>query len=279
MKFAYHAVSIPGNGHIRTERPCQDACGVWCDHRPCLIVCDGRGSASHSHYGARAAVEAFHTQCAVMEDLLAAILDKEKWNDNRWQRFCDLMIRTVCQKKIELAEKYSLPEKEFDFTIAFVVCGKERCGFFQVGDGAITVRENGECYCVFMPDKGEFDNQTTFLRYGDEVKKAYHARMISSCDIDGIAITSDGPEYLMYQLPDMIPGPIFNKLFDDLKTGTLRRQDILDYLTGSRWSRDPRGNDDRSLAILSVGENNENDFFQRVDSADGNWLCSSFAGR
>ena len=21
MKFAYHAVSIPGNGHIRTERP------------------------------------------------------------------------------------------------------------------------------------------------------------------------------------------------------------------------------------------------------------------
>ena len=95
MKFAYHAVSIPGNGHIRTERPCQDACGVWCDHRSCLIVCDGRGSASHSHYGARAAVEAFRTQCAVMEDLLAAILDGEKWNDNRWNRFCELMIRTV----------------------------------------------------------------------------------------------------------------------------------------------------------------------------------------
>ena len=259
MKFAYHAVSIPGNGHIRTERPCQDACGVWCDHRPCLIVCDGRGSASHSHYGARAAVEAFRSQCAVMEDLLAAILDGEKWNDNRWNRFCDLMIRTVCQKKIELAEKYQLPEREFDFTIAFAVRGKERCGFFQVGDGAITVRENGECYSVFLPDKGEFDNQTTFLRYGDESKKEYHSRMIASSDIDGIAITSDGPEYLMFQLPDMIPGPIFNKMLDDLKSDVLRRQDILDYLTGSRWSRDPRGNDDRSLAILSVGESDETD--------------------
>ena len=259
MKFAYHAVSIPGNGHIRTERPCQDACGVWCDFRPCLIVCDGRGSAGHSHFGARAAVEAFRTQCAVLEDLLAAILDKEKWNDNRWNRFCDLMIRTVCQKKIELAEKFNLPEREFDFTIAFAIWGKERCGFFQVGDGVITVREDGECYSVFLPDKGEFDNQTTFLRYGDERKKEYHSRMIASCDIDGIAITSDGPEYLMFQLPGMIPGPIFNKMFDDLKSDVLRRQDILDYLTGSRWSRDPRGNDDRSLAILTIGENDETD--------------------
>ena len=259
MKFAYHAVSIPGNGHIRTERPCQDSSGVWCDHRPCLVVCDGRGSASHSHYGARAAVEAFRSQCAVMEDLLAAILDGENWNDNRWNRFCDLMIRTVCQKKIELAEKFDLTEKEFDFTIAFAVWGKERCGFFQVGDGAITVRENGECYSIFEPDKGEFDNQTTFLRYGDELKKEYHSRLIASCDIDGIAITSDGPEYLMFQLPSMIPGPIFNKMFDDLKTGNLRRQDILDYLTGNRWSRDPRGNDDRCIAILTIGENDETD--------------------
>ena len=169
------------------------------------------------------------------------------------------MIRTVCQKKIELAEKFKLPEREFDFTIAFAVWGKERCGFFQVGDGAITVRENGECYCVFEPDKGEFDNQTTFLRYGDESKKEYHSRMIASSDIDGIAITSDGPEYLMYQLPNMIPGPIFNKMFDDLKSDVLRRQDVLDYLTGSRWSRDPRGNDDRSLAILTIGENDETD--------------------
>jgi hypothetical protein len=258
MKIACHAVSIPGNGHIRTERPCQDACGVWCDLRPCIIVCDGRGSASLSHYGAQAAVEAFRSQCCVMEDLLAAILDKEKWNDNRWNRFCELMIRTVCQKKMELSEKFHLPEKEFDFTIAFAVFGKERCGFFQVGDGAITVREKEECYSVFLPDKGEFDNQTTFLRYGDENKKEYHSCMIASKDIDGIAITSDGPEYLMFHLPSMVPGPIFNKLFDDLKSGVLKRQDILDYLTGSRWYKDPRGNDDRSLAILTIGENHEN---------------------
>lgn len=41
--------------------------------------------------------------------------------------------------------------------------------------------EEGGCFCVFEPDKGEFDNQTTFLRHGDEVKKTYHACMIPSC--------------------------------------------------------------------------------------------------
>ena len=76
--FRGFAVSVPGNGHIRREIPCQDASGVWLEPRPCLIVCDGRGSARYSHFGAQAAVKAFRSQCAVMEDLLAATLDGEK---------------------------------------------------------------------------------------------------------------------------------------------------------------------------------------------------------
>ena len=250
--FRGFAVSVPGNGHIRREIPCQDASGVWLAPRPCLIVCDGRGSARYSHFGARAAVKAFRSQCAVMEDLLAAVLDNEKWNDNRWLRFCDLMIRTVCQQKKELAEQYQCPESEFDFTIAFAVWGKERCGFFQVGDGAIVVREGEECcYTLFPPDKGEFDNETRFLRPEAEINRDYHARLVAAEDIDGIAVTSDGPEFLMFELAEMKPGPIFGKMFDDCTAGALTRQDVLDYLTRSCWTRDPRGNDDRSIAILT----------------------------
>lgn len=195
---------------------------------------------------------AFRSQCAVMEDLLAAVLDGEKWNDNRWFRFCDLMIRTACQQKKELAEQYQCPESEFDFTIAVAVWGKKRCGFFQVGDGAITVREGTECcYSMFPPDKGEFDNETRFLRPEAEINRDYHARLVASDDINSIAITSDGPEFLMFELAGMIPGPIFNRMFDDCAAGSLTRQDLLNYLTRGCWSQDPRGNDDRSLAILS----------------------------
>ena len=250
--FRGFAVSVPGNGHIRREIPCQDASGVWLAPRPCLIVCDGRGSARYSHYGAQAAVKAFRSQCAVMEDLLAAVLDGEKWNDNRWLRFCNLMIRTVCQQKKELAEQYQCSESEFDVTIACAVWGKERCGFFQVGDGAIVIR-NGEDrgYTLFPPDKGEFDNETRFLRPEAEINRDYHARLVASEEINGIAVTSDGPEFLMFDLANMTPGPIFNKMFDDCAAGTLSRQDLLDYLTRGCWTQDPRGNDDRSLVIFT----------------------------
>ena len=250
--FRGFAVSVPGNGHIRREIPCQDASGVWLEPRPCQIVCDGRGSARYSHFGAQAAVKAFRSQCAVMDGLLFSILDCERWNDRRWSRFCKIMIRTVCQQKIELAEKFQCSESEFDFTIAFAVRGKRRCGFFQVGDGAITVREGTECcYTMFPPDKGEFDNETRFLRPEATAKRDYHAQMVASDDISGIAITSDGPEFLMFELANMTPGPIFNKMFDDCAAGTLARQDLLDYLTRGCWAQDPRGSDDRSLAILS----------------------------
>ena len=250
--FRGFAVSVPGNGHIRREIPCQDASGVWLEPRPCLIVCDGRGSARYSHFGARAAVKAFRSQCAVMDGLLYSILDCERWNDRRWFRFCNIMIRTVCQQKKELAEQYQCPESEFDFTIAFAIWGKARCGFFQVGDGAIVVREGEECcYSLFPPDKGEFDNETRFLRPEAEIRRDYHACMVASEDINGIAITSDGPEFLMFDLADMIPGPIFNKMFDDCSAGNLTRQDLLDYLTRGCWAKDPRGSDDRSIAILA----------------------------
>ena len=211
-----HAVSIPGNGHIRRELPCQDASGVWLSPRPCLIVCDGRGSASLSHLGARAAVRAFRSQCAVMEARLSCILDQPRCGSKDWHRFCQMMIRTVCQQKTELAEEHNCSEREFDFTIAFAIFGKHHIGVFQVGDGAITIQRNGQC-----------------------------------------SITSDGPEHLMFDLQTMTPGPIFDQLFTDLSAGQLTRQDILDYLTGTRWTRDPRGADDRSLAILAFPSHEE----------------------
>lgn len=251
-RWCGHAVSVPGNGHIRREMPCQDASGVWFSPRPCLIVCDGRGSASLSHLGARAAVKAFRSQCAVMEKRLAGLLDTRRCDARDWLRFCQLMVRTVCQQKIELAEEHNCSESEFDFTIAFAILGERRIGFFQVGDGALTVQRGSESSVVFMPDKGEFDNQTTFLHPGDENKRKLHAVLQSAEGVTGVAATSDGPEFLMFELQTMTPGPIFRQMFDDLGAGRFTRQSALDYLTGSRWSRDPRGNDDRSLAIMGV---------------------------
>lgn len=248
------AVSVPGNGHIRRELPCQDASGVWFAPRPVAIVCDGRGSARLSQLGAQAAVRAFRSQCAVLDGMLAQCLDSKRRRHGIWRHFCRLMIRTLVQPKLELAEQYGLPEKEFDFTVVFAVCGRYRHGVFQLGDGAVTVRGNGTCRTVFRPDKGEFDNMTSFLRPGDEKSDRFRERLLDASEINGIALTSDGPEHLMFELPAMRPGPVFDAMFDDLASGKLTRQDLLDYLTGARWTCDPRGADDRSIVILNPRE-------------------------
>ena len=180
------AASIPGSGHIRYGLPCQDASVAITSPRPALIVCDGRGSASASLYGAQAAVQAFKTQVAVFEPMLANILDGKEEGleavDAQWQMFARIMYRTLMQTKLDLAEKRGIPEKEFDFTVAFAVIGSRHIGCFQVGDGAIVLRQNGTSITAFMPDKGEFANTTHFLRQNGECAGKFHAALFDATE-------------------------------------------------------------------------------------------------
>ena len=245
------SASIPGSGHIRRGLPCQDASDVVISPRPALIVCDGRGSASRSQDGAQAAVKTFRLQIAIFEPMLAGILDNETEQPGQWMQFSRIMYRTLMQVKLDLAATQGIPEKEFDFTVAFSIVGTHHIGCFQVGDGAIVLRQNDICLTAFPPDKGEFANQTHFLRENGENGGKFHAALFSAVENTGIAITSDGPEHLMFKLANMEPGRIFNQMMTDLHDQNLTRQDLMDYLTRRDWENDPRGADDRSIAILA----------------------------
>ena len=131
------------------------------------------------------------------------------------------------------------------------IAGQKHIGCFQVGDGSIVLRQDGVCRTVFPPEKGEFANQTHFLRPGGEEDMRFQFALLDSEVNSGIAITSDGPEHLMFHLTDMTPGKIFDMFFDDLCKEELGRQDLMDYLTRREWADDPRGADDRSLALLA----------------------------
>lgn len=244
------AESVIGGGHIARGIPCQDASQVLLAPMPAVIVCDGRGSAKLSHFGAQGAVKAFRRQLQIMEPMVRKILDDPQCHEERWVTVCKIMYRTLLQEKAELAAEHSLPEKEFDFTVAFAVVGQHHVGCFQVGDGAIVIRQNGVSTTVFQPDKGEFANQTIFLRPGGEARMRFHYKLWPVAEEMGIAVTSDGPEHKMFRLPDMIPGEIFARIMDDLRAGLLKRQDIVEYLSNKIWDGDPRGADDRSLALL-----------------------------
>ena len=245
------AASIPGGGHIRHGIPCQDASAVMTSPRPAVIVCDGRGSAKLSHLGAQGAVNSFRFQMSVLEPFLVSILDGEEEKTEQWVKFCRIMYRTLMQVKYDLAEKHNEEEKEFDCTVAFAIAGEKHIGCFQVGDGSIVVRQNGVCKTVFLPEKGEFANQTHFLRPAGEEQMKFQYALLDAGVNSGIAITSDGPEHLMFRLADMTPGKIFDMFLADLRKEELCKQDLMDYLTRREWADDPRGSDDRSLALLA----------------------------
>lgn len=247
------AASVPGNGHIRHELPCQDASATICRPRPAVIVCDGRGSASKglSQEGAMAAVRAFRAQLNVLEPYVAEYLDSPELDESEWRDLCRIFYRTLVQAKLDCSERLSLPETEFDFTAAFAVVGKHWTGCFQVGDGSLVIRRDGICATVFKPEKGEFANLTSFVRSGGDEKEGFSSALFPSEGIDGLAATSDGPEHRLFCLADMTPGPRFDAFFDGLAQGDFTRGDLLDYLTSAkRWSTDPRDNDDRSVALL-----------------------------
>ena len=245
------AASIPGGGHIRHGIPCQDASAVMTSPRPAVIVCDGRGSAKLSHLGAQGAVNSFRFQMSVLEPFLVSILDGEEEKTEQWVKFCRIMYRTLMQVKYDLAEKHNEEEKEFDCTVAFAIAGEKHIGCFQVGDGSIVVRQNGICKTIFLPEKGEFANQTHFLRPGGEEQMKFQYALLDAGVHSGIAITSVGPDHLMFRLADMTPGKIFDMFLADLRKEELCKQDLMDYLTRREWADDPRGSDDRSLALLA----------------------------
>ena len=251
------AVSVIGFSHINKDLPCQDASLVVAAPRAAAIVCDGRGSAKLSHFGAQAAVKAFQNQIAVFEPMLATILDEESVAPERWDMFSRIIYRTLAQSKQELVREYNnadITEREFDFTVACAVTGKKHIGCFQVGDGAIVMRKDGATFTVFEPDKGEFANQTVFLRENGENKGKFHSKLIDSANVDGIAITSDGPECLMFKLPELVPSEVFNAFFDDMAAGNFDCQDLRNYLTRKKWSESYYGSDDRSVALLALQE-------------------------
>ena len=246
------AVSMIGNGHIRREMQCQDASAAIVMPRPALIVCDGRGSAKAglSQEGSREAVRAFCAQLNVLEPVISEFLDRGKLEEIEWRNLCRILYRTLVQAKLECANDTGLPENEFDFTAAFAVVGKANVGCFQVGDGALVLQRGSKCETVFKPMKGEFANLTQFVRSDGESRDEFLAAVFPAEGITGVAATSDGPQYLMFNLLDMSPGPAFPVFFDRMSKGELERDEILAYLSRRKWADDPRGDDDRSVALL-----------------------------
>lgn len=245
------AASVPGNGHLRRELPCQDASAYIDFGHPALIALDGRGSSPLSQEGSAEGVALFRSVISVVDPWLGLVLDRREPSESAVGQLAEIVHRTLVQarKNCALNHNGNLSLNAFDFTAAVVIVGKCNIACFQVGDGAIVVSERGKTRTVFVPDKGDAANTTRFVRERDD---GFRMEVLPVDGVGGIAVMTDGIEHRVLDLCTLSPGAVFEAFFEEMRSGAFSRSELLSFLTAiDLWARgdDARDDDDRTLVI------------------------------
>ena len=127
----------------------------------------------------------------------------------------------ICQA----AEAKGVPPRDFACTLLGAVVGAKAAAFFQVGDGAIVIRDGDGFHPVFWPDAGEYANMTYFVTDEDALVHLRRKIWLSSRESslpDEVAMFSDGLQRLalVYESQTAYK-PFFEPMF-----GTLRKADL-----------------------------------------------------
>lgn len=183
--------SVAGTSHRGAGLPCQDstyAQAVPSPHGEVLIgVCaDGAGSALHSDVGSKRA-------CLELARLVVDFLDHSPVEGVNVATATVWCCRILDAMNTEAAE-LGVPVRDLASTVLTAIVGEEHALFFQIGDGAIVVGQNGRYEPIFWPAHGEYVNTTTFITEGEFETNLHVA---TSEAVDEVALFTDGLEMLV----------------------------------------------------------------------------------
>jgi len=245
-KFA--AASVIGTSHQKSpEGLCQDSHAArYLESASAFIgiVSDGAGSASHAHIGSRLTCDVILHEAEAADP---AVLFTEA--------FARDTVENLRRVLFEEADNEALTIRDFACTMLVAIVSGERASFWQVGDGAICVREEGsdQYSCVYWPEKGDYANVTFFVtdvRAQEETQVALRDKQILE-----VALFSDGIERLAldFVAHEAYTG-FFGGLFPHVRSlpeggsPELAKQ-IADFLASERVNK--RTDDDKTLILAS----------------------------
>lgn len=254
MPWRIAAASVVGTSHLKTGQPCQDssrAMLVDAGVNSALIcaVSDGAGSAAHSEIGSQVAAA---TATLLIENYL-----RTGQEINAIKRETALSWLAQIQSTLSsLASEANTASREFACTLLVAVIGTDSAAFFQVGDGAMVVSEEGDdgwAY-VFWPQHGEYINTTNFItstNAADVMEFTSAQRRIES-----IAAFSDGIESLvLHYATKTVHDRFFNLMIEPVMQAVpeglnVRLSESLARYLGSDKICD-RTDDDKSLILAT----------------------------
>ncbi len=168
------------------------------------------------------------------------------------------------RKVKELADQENLSTREFACTALLAAVSDDAAAFAQLGDGAIVISQRsdpGDCGWVFWPDRGEYENQTSFITDADSLDRFHFETTKAS--IDDLAVFTDGLQRLALHFSTLTAHlPFFLPLFQLVRVGDLGpRSDIKTWIETFLCSERvlQRTDDDKTLILASRRSLLEND--------------------
>lgn len=224
--WRYGFASAIGTSHIKTKKPCQDACNCNIFHTTdgetvlIAVVSDGAGSAIFAEVGASIV-------CSSVMNYFGQFIQNNA-SQNIEETF---LVSTIKQWLVSVqdliairAEEEGCTIRDFAATVLCGIIGKAWAAFFQVGDGAIVVSNNeyiiddkqDKYSWVFWPQKGEYENTTYFVTNSE----AIDIIQIGYCQgiIKELAIFSDGIQGLTLNYQSQtVHSRFFAPIFEQLR--------------------------------------------------------------
>jgi hypothetical protein len=257
MTWRVVQASAVGTSHIENGEVCQDEClaGTLCapDGEGYFLglVSDGAGSASHGRVGAEMA-------CEKGRGVIEQWVRQERSLSRLTLETVTRWVVAIRQHLCLAAEAKRLTQRDFACTLLGAVVGTKAAAFFQVGDGAIVIRDGDGFQPVFWPDAGEYANMTYFVTDEDALvhlrRKIWFSSRESSLPCE-VAMFSDGLQRLalVYETQTAYK-PFFEPMFDTLRKADLAACDVLSdqlacFLGSSKINE--RTDDDKTLVLAT----------------------------
>ncbi len=204
-KWVVAYASVIGNSHIQLNLPCQDSSAYEAidENWGVAVVCDGAGSATHSHLGSEMTAKLglkFFKELVTMQGWHK---DDHLPSDDLWKGSAIVALRKIRESLGKLAEAESLKINALGSTIIVLVHSPKGLLVAHIGDGRAGYSNGKEWQSCLNPFQGAEANETVFITSDiwDDAEIGHYVRAnIVRDEIIAFTLLSDGCEKSSFEV-------------------------------------------------------------------------------
>ncbi len=197
--------SVIGNMHVDMNLPCQDSSTYEAINEDwgVAVVCDGAGSASHSHLGSALTAKMALKHFVELVKMQAWHEAEELPSDELWEGTAIVALRKVRESVGQLAEAENLKANALASTVIVMVHSKNGLLVSHIGDGRAGFFNGQEWKTAMNPFQGSEANETVFLTsdiWGEDEIVNYVRSSVIRENVEAFTLLTDGCEKSSFEV-------------------------------------------------------------------------------